>query len=105
VGIAVTFEGTVWGWGYNFQDVFGLPGGATNTVRSPVQLPIPCNVKRAMVGMSGDQVPNQSVLEAQMVRGCFPFLPHTTPFPAFGLRLCVRRHHALSPSALLKPQR
>ncbi len=55
-----------------------------------MQLPIPCNVKRAMVGMSGDQVPNQSVLEAQMVRawGCQPFLPHTTPSPACGLRLC-----------------
>jgi alpha-tubulin suppressor-like RCC1 family protein len=66
-GIAVTFEGRVYGWGNNYMGVMAL---APKVVRTPTMLPIPCPVSRALLGMSGQQVLNQSVDGSQMVRPC-----------------------------------
>ncbi len=66
-GIAVTFEGTVYGWGNNYMGVMAL---APKVVRTPTMLPIPCPVSRALLGMSGQQVLGQSVDGSQMVRPC-----------------------------------
>ena len=66
-GIAVTFEGTVYGWGNNYMGVMAL---APKVVHTPTMLPIPCPVSRALLGMSGQQVLGQSVDGSQMVRPC-----------------------------------
>ena len=64
-GVAVTFEGTVYGWGNNYGGALGVAG---KVVRAPTLLPIPCRVSRALLGMSGQQVLNQSVDGSHMVR-------------------------------------
>ncbi len=57
----------MYGWGNNFMGVMAL---APKVVRTPTMLPIPCPVSRALLGMSGQQVLNQSVDGSQMVRPC-----------------------------------
>ncbi len=93
----------MWGWGYNFQDVFGLPGVATNTVPSPVQLPIPC--KRQAGDGGRERGPGAQPVGAGGADGAWvPTLSTPTDtFPRLWLEVVLRRHHALSPSALFKP--